>query len=121
MATSSSYAGISSAAESPTRSFRSRTAKRRWTSYFAAVYSPDRPPEADLLVLLDINMPGIDGIEVLRQIKSNPTTRRTPVLMLTSSENPREIDRCYEYGCNSYITKSVDAAAFIEAVRENLP
>jgi CheY-like chemotaxis protein len=81
----------------------------------------DRSPQAGLLVLLDINMPGIDGIEVLRQIKSDPKTRGIPVLMLTSAQNPREVKRCYAYGCNSYITKSVDATAFIEAVQDNLP
>ncbi len=81
----------------------------------------DRSPDAEVLVLLDINMPGIDGIEVLRQIKSDPRTKRIPVLMLTSTENPREMSRCYEYGCNSYITKSVDDRAFIKAVKENLP
>jgi len=81
----------------------------------------ERSPDEDLVVLLDINMPGTDGIEVLRQIKSDPNTRKIPVLMLTTfSENPREINRCYEYGCNSYISKSVDATAIIEAVQENL-
>jgi CheY-like chemotaxis protein len=80
----------------------------------------ERSRDADLLVLLDINMPGIDGIEVLRQLKSDPETQGIPVLILTSAENPREINRCYEYGCNSYITKSVDATAFIAAVKENL-
>lgn len=80
----------------------------------------DRPPDAELLVLLDINMPGIDGIEVLRQIKSNPATNRIPVLMLTSAENPREISRCREYGCDSYITKSADGTAFVAAVQGNL-
>jgi CheY-like chemotaxis protein len=81
----------------------------------------DRSPDDDVLVLLDINMPGIDGMEVLRQIKSDPRTTKIPVLMLTSAGNPREISRCYEYGCNAYITKSVDPRAFIEAVREHLP
>jgi CheY-like chemotaxis protein len=80
----------------------------------------ERSPDADLLVLLDINMPGVDGIEVLRQIKSDPKTRGIPVLILTFAENPREINRCREYGCDSYITKSADTAAFIAAVKENL-
>jgi CheY-like chemotaxis protein len=79
-----------------------------------------RSPDADVLVLLDINMPGMDGIEVLRQIKSDPKTRRIPVLMLTSAGSPREINRCFEYGCTSYITKSYDATALIEAVQDNL-
>jgi CheY-like chemotaxis protein len=79
----------------------------------------ERSP-ADLLVLLDINMPGMDGIEVLRQIKSDPKTKGIPVLIFTSAENSREISRCREYGCDAYITKSADATAFVAAVQENL-
>lgn len=70
-----------------------------------------------LVVLLDINMPRIDGIEALRQIKSNPATHRTPVIMLTTTDDPREIDRCYELGCNVYITKPVEYDGFIDAIR----
>jgi len=77
----------------------------------------DRSAGGELVVLLDINMPGVDGIEVLRQIKSHPDTRSIPVLMLTTAESPREIDRCYEYGCNLYFTKSVESTQFVEAVQ----
>jgi len=70
-----------------------------------------------LVVLLDINMPRIDGIEALRQIKANPETHRTPVIMLTTTDDPREIDRCYELGCNVYITKPVEYDGFIDAIR----
>ena len=70
-----------------------------------------------LVVLLDINMPRIDGIETLRQIKANPDTHRIPVIMLTTTDDPREINRCYEYGCNVYITKPVDYESFIDAIR----
>lgn len=70
-----------------------------------------------MLVLLDINMPGIDGVEVLRQIKADANTRKIPVMMLTTTDDPREVNRCYEFGCNVYITKPVDSAAFIEAIR----
>ena len=62
-----------------------------------------------IVVLLDINMPRIDGINALRQIKASPEMRRIPVIMLTTTDDPREIDRCYELGCNVYITKPVDA------------
>ncbi len=71
----------------------------------------------DLLMLLDINMPGIDGVEVLRQIKASDETRKIPVIMLTTTDDPREINRCYALGCNIYITKPVDPSAFIEAIR----
>jgi CheY-like chemotaxis protein len=64
-------------------------------------------------------MPGVDGIEVLRKIKSDPNAKGIPVLILTSAENAREINRCHEYGCDAYISKSVDTTAFIAAV-ENL-
>ena len=70
-----------------------------------------------LVVLLDINMPRIDGVEALRQIKANPATHRIPVIMLTTTDDPREIDRCYELGCNVYITKPVEYDGFIDAIR----
>ena len=70
-----------------------------------------------LVVLLDINMPRIDGVEALRQIKANPMTHRIPVIMLTTTDDPREIDRCYELGCNVYITKPVEYEGFIDAIR----
>jgi CheY-like chemotaxis protein len=70
-----------------------------------------------LVILLDINMPRIDGIEALRQLKANPETQRVPVIMLTTTDDPREIDRCYTLGCNVYITKPVEYEAFIDAIR----
>lgn len=73
---------------------------------------------ADPLVLLDINMPGaVNGIEVLRQIKASPETHKTPVIMLSTTDDPREIALCYELGCSVYITKPVDPMQFIEAIK----
>src|SRR5262245_31458055 len=69
------------------------------------------------LLLLDIKMPRIDGIEVLRQIRADPRTATVPVIMLTTTDDPREIERCYQLGCNVYITKPVDYQAFIEAIK----
>ena len=75
-------------------------------------------PLASLLILLDINMPGsIDGVEVLRQIKADPRTLKTPVIMLSTTDDPREIALCYELGCSVYITKPVDPLQFIEAIK----
>jgi CheY-like chemotaxis protein len=71
----------------------------------------------EIVVLLDINMPRIDGVEALRQIKGDPHLRTTPVIMLTTTDDPREIDRCYELGCNVYVTKPVDYDGFMEALR----
>ena len=68
------------------------------------------------LVLLDISMPKIDGIEVLRRMKTDPSTRAIPVYMLTTTDNPLEIDRCFELGCNAYVTKPIAYDAFIQAI-----
>jgi CheY-like chemotaxis protein len=77
----------------------------------------NRTGNRDLLVLLDINMPGLDGVEVLRQIKADAEAKKVPVLMLTTTDDPREINRCYELGCNVYITKPIDPAAFMAAIQ----
>jgi len=70
------------------------------------------------LMLLDLNMPGtVNGVEVLRQIKSNPATQKMPVIMLSTTDDPREVARCYELGCSVYITKPVDSTQFIEAIK----
>lgn len=71
-----------------------------------------------LVVLLDINMPVMDGIETLRQLKTDERTRRIPVMMLTTADDPREIERCYELGCSVYLTKPVEYEKFREAVRQ---
>lgn len=69
-----------------------------------------------MLLLLDIRMPGIDGTEVLRQIKSDRRMRTLPVYMLTTTDNPVEVDRCFELGCNAYVTKPVAYEAFTTAI-----
>src|SRR5262249_15557362 len=69
------------------------------------------------LLLLDIKMPRVDGVEVLRQIKADPKTALIPVIMLTTTDDPREIQRCYELGCSVYITKPVDYQGFVEAIK----
>ena len=70
------------------------------------------------VVLLDLKLPRIDGLEVLRRIKSDPTTRRIPVVMLTSSREERDIIESYDLGVNSYIVKPVDFEQFTRAVGE---
>ncbi len=70
-----------------------------------------------LLFLLDINMPRVNGVEVLRQIKEERTTEKIPVIMLTTTDDPREIERCYQLGCSIYITKPVAYEAFVDAVQ----
>lgn len=70
------------------------------------------------LVLLDIKMPLVDGLEVLRQIKADPKLQSVPVVMLTSSREESDLARSYRLGINAYVVKPVDFAAFIEAVKQ---
>ena len=86
--------------------------------FFPAVAAPELNTDfSNPVVLLDVNMPKIDGIEVLRRLKADASTASLPVIMLTTTDDPREIARCYELGCNIYVTKPVDYEAFIEAVQ----
>jgi CheY-like chemotaxis protein len=76
-----------------------------------------RPRNGPLLLLLDINMPRVDGVEVLRQLKGDAAHAQIPVIMLTTTDDPREVRRCYDLGCSSYVTKPVDYEKFVEAIR----
>ena len=77
----------------------------------------ERKPEGPLLLLLDINMPRVNGIEVLAAVKRDAQTNKIPVIMLTTTDDPREIERCYELGCNVYISKPVAYERFVEALQ----
>ena len=76
-----------------------------------------RSHDGTYLVLLDIRMPKVDGIEVLRRLKSDPELRKLPVVMLTTTDDAREVERCHALGCNVYIQKPVDYDKFAEAIR----
>jgi len=71
-----------------------------------------------LLILLDLNLPDMTGIEILRQIKDNKYLKTTPVVVLTTTDDSQEIKRCYELGCNVYITKPVNYESFANAIRQ---
>jgi CheY-like chemotaxis protein len=68
------------------------------------------------LLLLDIRMPKLDGVEVLRRLKSDAELRKIPVCMLTTMDDPREVERCHALGCNTYIVKPVDYNKFSDAI-----
>lgn len=78
---------------------------------------PWREEQKAYLLLLDIRMPKMDGVQVLRHIKSDTTLHSMPVIMLTTTNNPREIQECYDLGCNSYVTKPVSYEDFAEAIK----
>lgn len=77
-----------------------------------------RIPGNPVLILLDVKMPRMDGIELLQVIKTDPDLRSIPVVMLTSSRESRDLEECYRIGANAYVVKPVRFAQFIEAVRQ---
>ncbi|OGP54705.1 MAG: hypothetical protein A2Y65_03355 [Deltaproteobacteria bacterium RBG_13_52_11] len=80
------------------------------------LFSNDCAPA--LLVLLDLNMPVLDGYQVLERMKTDERTKRIPVVILTTTDDAREVTRCYELGCNAYITKPVDYEQFSETIHK---
>ena len=76
------------------------------------------PHKRPMVILLDLNLPVVDGYEVLRRIKSNENTKDIPVIVLTTTDSPYEIKKCYDFGCNIYITKPVEYEQFSTAIQK---
>lgn len=70
------------------------------------------------LILLDLNLPDMTGVDILARMKANPHTKRSPVVVLTTTDDEREIQRCYDLGANVYITKPVNYEGFANAIRQ---
>ena len=79
---------------------------------------PHRVPELAYVLLLDIRMPRLDGTKVLQRIKEDPVLRKMPVIMITTTDDPREVEQCHDLGCNCYITKPVEYESFVHAIRQ---
>jgi len=92
------------------------------TSAIDFLFGPDGSGEVSsgrhLLILLDLNLPDMTGIDILERIKSNQHTRRAPVVILTTTDDSREVQRCYDLGANVYITKPVNYEGFANAIRQ---
>ena len=80
--------------------------------------SPAYEAGTPYLLLLDIRMPKVDGLEVLRQLKEDPELRKIPVIMLTTTDDPREVERCHFLGCSNYIVKPVDYERYASAINK---
>jgi DNA-binding response OmpR family regulator len=80
--------------------------------------SGDVSARRQLLILLDLNLPDMSGIDILARIKGNTHLKRSPVVILTTTDDSREIQRCYDLGANVYITKPVDYDGFANAIRQ---
>lgn len=88
------------------------------TSALAHLFSPEVRLNGPLLVLLDLNLPDMSGLDILQRIKADENLRRAPVIVLTTTDDQREIQRCYDLGANVYITKPVDYDQFANAIRQ---
>lgn len=86
--------------------------------FCTGAYAGRNPANLPELILLDLRLPKVDGIEVLRRIRANEWTRSLPVVIFTSSNADRDLVNGYAYGAKAYIRKPVDMKEFIEAVRE---
>ncbi len=80
--------------------------------------SARHPPQLPVLVLLDLKLPKIDGMDVLRRIRAEKRTRRLPVVVLTSSNQTQDINDCYDLGANSYVRKPVSFDEFLEVAQQ---
>jgi CheY-like chemotaxis protein len=87
------------------------------TAALEYLFSPDRDVRP-LLVLLDLNLPDMTGLDILARIKADPDLKRAPVIVLTTTDDQREIQRCYDLGCSVYITKPVNYETFAQAIRQ---
>lgn len=90
---------------------------RDGTSALAHLFDPTYR-EGPMLVLLDLNLPDMSGIDILARLKGDEALRRAPVIVLTTTDDKVEVQRCYDLGCNVYITKPVDYDAFAQAIRQ---
>ena len=70
------------------------------------------------VLLLDIRMPRLGGVEVLAQVKADPELRKIPVIMITTTDDPREVEECHALGCSTYIVKPVEYERFVNAIRQ---
>lgn len=78
---------------------------------------PHRTSGVPYVLLLDIRMPKVDGVQVLREIKNHEELCKLPVIMITTTDDPREVEHCHSLGCSNYITKPIDYDNFVQAVR----
>ncbi|WP_309613247.1 response regulator [Flavobacterium sp.] len=86
--------------------------------YCKGIYSERNPKSRPKLLLLDLKMPKVSGMQVLEKVKSDPDFKSIPAVILTSSQEDPDIAKCYELGANSYIVKPVDSDKFFHAIKE---
>lgn len=85
--------------------------------YFLTPSAPPAGRTTPRVILLDLHLQGLHGLQVLARLKNAPQTRHIPVIMLSTSDDPDTIEACYALGCNAYLTKPIDATRFAEALQ----
>lgn len=88
-----------------------------WNFFTGKNVNENMDDSKSYLLLLDINMPKMDGIDVLTNIKSNEELKNIPIIMLTTTDDPREVETCYKLGCNMYVTKPIQFEKFAETLQ----
>lgn len=88
-----------------------------WQFFTRTDGHPIHDKRKNYLLLLDLHMPKMDGLDVLKNMKSNENLKDIPIMILTTTDDPREVEACYKIGCNMYITKPVDFIKFTETLR----
>ena len=86
--------------------------------FWRGAYEERDPADAPVVILLDLKLPKVDGVEVLKALRADERTRCVPVVILTSSDQEKDVVQCYKCGANSYVTKPVSAPDFRRAVRQ---
>ena len=79
---------------------------------------PQRRMGVPYLLLLDIRMPKVDGVEVLRQVRGDNELKKIPVVMITTTDDPKEVENCHLIGCSNYVTKPIDYDKFVAAIKQ---
>lgn len=82
------------------------------------LFSDEVRANGPMLILLDLNLPDMQGTDILAEVKKDDRLKRAPVVVLTTTDDKTEIQRCYDLGCNVYITKPVDYESFAGAIRQ---
>jgi CheY-like chemotaxis protein len=85
--------------------------------FYGGGSGPHAAPGETYVILLDVRMPKIDGEQVLARLKSDSELKRLPVIMLTTTDDAREVERCHQLGCNVYIQKPIDYEKFADAMK----
>jgi CheY-like chemotaxis protein len=97
---------------------RFRDGQEAWDFLARTGPEPHRETGAAYLMLLDIRMPRMDGVQLLKKLKSNAELKAMPVIMLTTTDDPLDVEECYRAGCSGYVVKSLDFERFTETLRQ---